>query len=469
MTRAALKTLALLPALAICLGLFMAVPALAIPTMAPKLRDKEVRLGLQSNTYLTRVSETNSDSGTGNLGLTVGVRGAGSNQSFQFGVEAESLYGLRRANYRYLDIGEIYAGIENKGEKERPYVYLGRKRFQWNTLDSYWSMGLFQPRFRWDYLSERENGLFGLFTGYQSEFVQATAYYSPIFIPEQGAPFDIAGGNCTSSSPWFSCPSSSIQIFNQQTNVRFTLDVPPVKKLILHGGGGGTLRVGREYGFFGRASYAHKPMNQFLLSFEGRLDVATNSIPAIIRPRVLYHHLYATDLGYSTERHGITGSAIFERPERDVTPSNWNTQESSAADLFGLTLRTQPFTDAKHTRFEFSALHREGGNAPDQGPFVNPGVNYFEPRYAFRNAFSFAVFTPVFDSWARRFLFSTKFIVDTANTGNILVSDVYYSPASALFLNLGVDLLGSNSSSPVDFISRYQRNDRIRGGIAYVF
>ena len=39
----------------------------------------------------------------------------------------------------------------------------------------------------------------------------------------------------------------------------------------------------------------------------------------------------------------------------------------------------------------------------------------------------------------------------------------------SLVLNIGLDMLGSNNPSPVDFLSRYQRNDRIRGGVAYAF
>jgi hypothetical protein len=446
-------------------------PAMAIPTMSPKLRDREVRLGLAGNYYLTRNTETTSDAGTGSTALTVGVRGVGNNKDFHFGVEAESLYGLRHANYRYLDVGEIYAGYEPKNASTPSHgsVYVGRKRQQWSALDSYWGAGLFQPRFRWDYLNERENGLFGLFGGFHGELVQAHGYWSPIFIPEQGAPFDINGGSCRSSSPWFSCPSSSIFIFNQPTAVRFTLEVPPVKDLIQHWGAGGSIRVGRKDGAFGRLSYAHKPMNQFLLSFEGRLDVANGAIPAVIRPRVLYHDLFGLDAGWSAERHGVTGSVIHERPIRDATPTNWNTQESTKATLLGITTRTQPFDAIKYTRFEFAWLYRDGGIAPDQGPFVSANSNYFEPRFSFKNAFSFALFTPLKDTWARRFLFSTKFIVDTENTGNILVSDLYYSPTSALILNAGLDMLGSNSTNPVDFISRYQRNDRVRWGVAYVF
>jgi hypothetical protein len=96
-------------------------------------------------------------------------------------------------------------------------------------------------------------------------------------------------------------------------------------------------------------------------------------------------------------------------------------------------------------------------------------VNTFEPRFAFYNAFSMAVFTPVVDAWAPDFLVSVKFIVDTANSGNILINNVYYSPLPSVFVTVGMDVLGSKNSDPVDFISRYQRNSRLRGGVAYVF
>ncbi len=455
---------------AVLVGFHFPLSAFAIPTLYPKLQDHEIRVGAIGNSYLTKDSEPNSDQGTGNLGLSAGVRGVGENGGFQFAVEGESLFGLRNAHYRYLDIGEIYAGYENKETPKRASVYLGRKRYEWSTLDSYWSLGLYNPRFRWDYLNERENGLFGLFTGYQTEFLQTTAYFSPIFIPEQGAPFDIAGGNCKSASPWFSCPTSTIQIFNQPVNVRYTLDIPPIKKLIMHAGGGATVRVGKKYGPYSRLSLARKPINQFLLSFEGRLDLVSNEVPAVIRPRVLYHDLYALDIGWNSPNHGVTASAIAERPIRDTTPATWNTQETTNAMLYGITARSQPFPKLfPNTRLETSYLHRDGGVAPDRGPFVSPGVDYFEPRFAFKNAFSFALFTPLLNAWADRFLLSTKFIVDTANEGNILVADTFYSPLRSLFLDLGVDILGSNSTSPVDFISRYQRNDRLRGGVAYVF
>jgi hypothetical protein len=140
------------------------------------------------------------------------------------------------------------------------------------------------------------------------------------------------------------------------------------------------------------------------------------------------------------------------------------------AFLMGLTLKTMPFqAPFRNTRLELSYFHRDGGDAPDRGPFAQAGTSIFEPRYAFRKAFSVAVFSPLSDSWSRSFLCSLRFVVDTIHEGNILQTDLYYLPVARTYLNLGLDVLGSDSTTAVDFISRYQRNDRVRAGVAYVF
>lgn len=446
--------------------IFIGLNALALPTLQPRMRDSEIRLGLTGNYYLTKGTDSLADDHTGNTAVTIAGRKVGHQDQFSYGVDGEGLYGLGGSNFRYLNIAEGYVGWNNN----RWSAFIGRKRYAWNNLDSYWSLGLFQPRFRWDYLNEKENGLFGFFAGYQSPGFSIVGFASPLFIPEQGAPFDIANGSCKSASPWFSCPASSIFLFNETTDVNFKLEIPSVRKIVMNPAGGVTARVGKDTGPFARLAYIHKPINQLLLSFEGRLSLSSSAIPAVIRPRVLYHDLTALDAGWNSERHSLTASTIWELPRRDYTPPSWNTQEISPALLTGATLKTMPFSESfKFTRFEFSYFHRHAGNNSDRGPFVNADVATFEPRYAFKNAYSAAIFTPIADAWARTILFSTKFIYDSLNRGNILISDLYYRPLSPLFFNVGMDMLGSDSRKPDDFISRYQRNDRVRGAVNYAF
>lgn len=445
------------------------ISAHAIPTWQPPLQNHEIRLGIESNHYLAEISAANSNFKRENLGARVEIRSFSENDRWQYGLDAGAQLGSHNS-YHYYTVNELYGGVESVHSKSRWNAYAGVKKLEWNALDSYWTLGLFQRRFRWDYLREQEGGLLGAFVGYQTELFQAEAYASPFFIPEQGAPFDISGGKCRSSSPWFSCPAAEILVFNQPAVVRYSLKTPPLSELVSHAGAGGTVRIGGEQGLFTRLSYAHKPLNQIILAFEGSLDLSANDVPAIIRPRILYHNLYGADLGWRQKTFSFVASGMSEIPVRDGTPPGWNTQELSNATILGATMVVQP--DAghfHHSRFEISYINRNGGDAPDLGPFSNPYSSYFEPRHALQNAYSIALVSPLFDGLADSFLFSTKFVVDTLHEGNILITDAYIRPSRQWLLNLGLDMLGSKSSAPVDFISRYQRNDRVRFGAVYAF
>jgi len=208
-------------------------------------------------------------------------------------------------------------------------------------------------------------------------------------------------------------------------------------------------------------------MNQFLLAYEGRLDLSTLVLPATIHPRVVYHHLYSIDSGFKIGDASLVAGAIWEKPVRDITPSQWNTQEAGDATLGGAVFR-MPLLN-KSTRMELAYLHRKGGNSADRGPFAQAGSGVFEPRYAFRNAYSFVFITSFLDDWAQKFTWSNRFVFDAANNGNILISDIHIRFFKRALLNFGIDILGSESRDPVDFISRYQRNDRLRGGLSYAF
>ena len=96
----------------------LAQPAFALPTMQPRLRDHEIRLGLDAKTYLTPSNQPSGDAGTGNADLTIGVRGVGEKSDLHYAFEGESLLGLKRASYRYVDLGELFVGLERKTRKK---------------------------------------------------------------------------------------------------------------------------------------------------------------------------------------------------------------------------------------------------------------------------------------------------------------------------------------------------------------
>ena len=92
-------------AIASLAALLLPSAALAISTLQPKLRDQEIRLGLQAKSYLTQSAESASDQGTGNASFSLGLRGIGEEGSFHFGAEAETLIGVKGANIAIWILG----------------------------------------------------------------------------------------------------------------------------------------------------------------------------------------------------------------------------------------------------------------------------------------------------------------------------------------------------------------------------
>lgn len=431
----------------------------------------QLELGLRANRYFVSDPENQPlpDYRTSNLGTNLFWRGFSEKDGWQALADFEGQLGLNTSNFNYWNLNEAYVGYA-LNDSESLHLYFGRKLSDWSELDEQWSIGLFQPRFRWDYLEERSSGLSGVFAESTGEYATFTAFASPIFIPEQGAPQSFSNGTCKSASPWFYCPNPHVDLFNQNTEVRFSLEVPPILKLISYFGYGASLRLGKKQGFYWRNSAADKPINQLLLSYEGSLDFSTQNLPAVIHPRVLRHKLLASELGYKQEKFSTLVSAISEHPERDSTPAFWNTQEAADTLLAGGFLRgTLAGAGANATNAEIAYLYRKKGFASDRGPFAGPDPGIFEPRYAFKNAYSLFLRSPIISSWAPYFQSAVRFIVDTNNEGNILMADIATFPAKRLRFNFGIDLLGSASHRAVDFISRYQRNDRVRGGLHYSF
>ncbi len=452
---------------AIFFGALVSASAFALPPLKPRIARNTGILGIQGSGYFTNSDTTLADERIGNIGLTGEGRGYHSGDFLEVEGQISSLLGLRKANYRYLAVPEAYAATVNPTYK----FYFGRHITEWSALDDYWMLGVWQPRFRWDYLQEEDQGLTGLFFTYNepnaSLPIEFKLFASPLNIPEQSAPVDIVNGNCKTVSPWFSCPGSTVLLFNKPTTIKFQIDMPPIRKLITHFGLATSLRIGTEGTTFARLSYARKPINQVLLAYEGRLDLSTFNLPATIHPRIFNHELYTFETGHAF-RQGtrLLASVTRERPLRDFTPIEWNTQEVAPA-WFGGLIAYIPVSE--QTMLEASVFHRDGGNADDKGPFAGTLGSVFEPRYPFHNAVSATIRTSVRKHWLPYFNNATRFVWDKDFDGNILSSDFRFLPTRPLRFNFGFDILGSRNPSNVDFIARYQRNDRVRGGMEYVF
>jgi hypothetical protein len=372
-------------------------------------------------------------------------------------------------------------------------ISFGRKLEDWNHLDEEWHLGVWQPRYRWDYLRPDTVALTGLTVEVDRPLFKAVLFGSPLFIPERGVPVGNENGQLISDSPWFISPPSNIQVLTRDTPLKYDLQMPAMSKLLLHPGASGMFRVGDQMGPWVSGAYAYKPMNQLLLSYDGKLVLNDNrsavdvaSVPVV--PRVVYHHLISAEAGFNHELFSGWISSLLDRPGHDYgqgLSGTWTEQTVTTSVAISPTVQIH-IRDEKNNRMkaQMSYLYQDGGNGPDvaaDGQVLLSGRSVFEERYPYQSALKFGgeLEMPSFlSSFGLRNAGTTavasSLLYDTKNRGSIFSLDLKYLPTSRWEMGLGADILGSqdtanNSGTANDFIGRYQANDRLRAGVTYVF
>lgn len=387
-----------------------------------------------------------------------------------FGVEAEGRVTVNNTSYNYLEFPQLFIGTPRLFNRFQ--VHVGRKLVDWSRADDEWRLGIIQPRFRWDYVNPKTVGLAGAFASAELGIAKATLFGSPYFTPERGVPFRVSEGAFASDSPWFTSPPRFVRFNNQDTEVVYRVRSPAVSEVISHPGGGGLIELGQSYGFFGSVGYAYKPMNQLNMAYDGKLRIPENQLEVTLVPRVIYHHVFSSSFGFRTETLRTRLSMMGESPENQPAPDGFTYQQVSPAFVASPSIEFDlPLIPRGGlTTFKLGYFKLFGGQVEDVGPRASGNGSIFESRYAFQNAVSVGIHTPLPGPLAKVLLFKSTLFHDFSVQGSMLTSGLEYRPTPFLLMSLGADIIGGKESETgSDFFTRYRTNDRVHGGVSYVF
>jgi hypothetical protein len=347
--------------------------------------------------------------------------------------------------------------------------HLGRVMVPWSTLDDDWALGVFQPRFIYDFLHPQRVGLAGGFVRVQTRDFRLTFFASPGFIPDRGLPVNVENGRIGSIDPFFHSPIQEVIYEGRSTPIAYRLVRGSLSEMLMRPAIGVTSQVGGEQGWAASASYAYKPVNQVLLAYNNLYNLSFEVADADIFPRIVMHHVASADLRYSA--NGATGSlsVIREVPIMDRVPSEWTAQQTAPAWLISPQVS---WRGGKTFQASASYLRVEGGNAPDlrasTGPKLMEGASVFDPRYPFTSAVKLSAGDQLWRSGQKSLTWRSQFIMDLKHAAQAYLHSVAYQPNASWQARLGTDILVS-SSEGTDFISRNRANDRFFGAVSYVF
>jgi hypothetical protein len=429
------------------------------------MADAKLAVGVSSTNYLGQGVEGREASYSA-LDLTLDAATRGDEIDSRAFVQSQ--IGFNDSEYRFVEFPELYVATSKKWLT--PFrTTVGRKIEDWSVLDKTWGTGAFQPRFRWDYLRPQEVGLLGLYQEIESGSFRAMVFYSPLFVPDRGAPLDFTDGRIRSVSPWVVNPPYEIEIMRKKVPVHYEARMPKVSEIVRQDSVAGQVSLGYRSGLWGSASYAYKPMNQLLMSYEPRLSLDENgSANAVLYPRVAYHHLAGTDVGYRGKTVSASLSFLADLPRDEAPPVARTSQQVGNMFSVSPTLQMNVFgTGTNAGGLTLSYLRVFGKDLPDTGLLSDGETSEFDSRYPYKNAFLFSTHLP---TW-RRLSTDARLLVDLENPGTIVSWHFQYSPAREWKLFLSTDVLSSYSDEGdgTNFIRRYRENDRVAGGVTYVF
>jgi hypothetical protein len=391
-------------------------------------------------------------------------------QVWEFKAQAEASWGLGcTRNCSFVEAPELYAG-RNFGDTFT--LRAGRVRHDWSRFDSFWDLGLTEPRHRWNYLHPLHVGLTGLFSEYRvAKNLTITTFASPLYIPERGVPIDASNGNVDSASPWFLHPPREISLAGQATPVRYRLRLPALSQIVVHPSAGLEVRKDFANGFWSKASYLYKPMNQLAIGVDALFDLSALDVSVDLYPRVVYHHLVNAELGWANDSTSAWFASLIEVPVRDSTPARWTTQEFQHASAIsaGVEQEAPKLWTARRPRARIGAMKAWGGNAADRSPFAMSGPSQFELRYPIALAVLVGLDLPLVGEVSQRLDLNTQFLIDVEGQASRLSVGLNYKPTTHVEAQVGADVLGGDPSKTNNYLVQYRANDRVYGKVSYEF
>ena len=373
-------------------------------------------------------------------------------------------------NQSHIAVHELYTSLKTSGYR----VYVGRKLNGWSAMDREWNMGVWQPYFEIDALRPEPQGLSGLFFDVSRDNYQFMAFATPLFIPTMGPAIREENGSLVSDSRWYRSPVSEQVFLGRPNPITYKLSVPEATKLASNGGYGAMGRVGNvNEGAWAIASAGYTPVNSLILKRNVRRQILDPNVGVVVSPEVAYHQVFSTDVGYSTGSVHTTVSYMQDAPEEKLPEDGWVLQRLAGIRAYSLNLDwVVPQFRTHALKLQLNYLKVDGGGITDIVSDGSPdSINLFNQRLRFTNAFKVKVQGELARFSGKPLITKFYYLYDSDQKGSMINTEFLFYPSTEWAFVAGADILGVQDESyqPKSFLNQFRANDRIYGGMTYVF
>lgn len=399
------------------------------------------------------------------------------NNQFYYKADMNAVLPMNESSELHVYVPDLYAGRSFSFTNSRSLeVSVGRKQHTWSYMDEVWGVGIWQPKLRWDYVTPLPMGLTGLFMDFGRPGMNLTVFLSGLHLPDQHPPFTVDDGTIESSSRWFRAPISQVEVASGENDVFYEINNPSVSDVVFNPSIGFSFLGGsQEDGFWARASYANKPMNQFHVAIDTQdiLKIAGDSVlKPSVNPLVIRHELTTLETGWTGDNNSFWMSQTLERFERPELPEGQEQTELIDGGYFSIGYSQRlHFLKMPQTRLNLGYLHRQDSLLTGQSLVIEGDIESSAQRLNFSKLYSVGLQTPFYPSRYEQLQASFTWTYSPIDRGEWVSADFIYQPDRRWSWQLGLDFFGSPKQPGKDtsFITSYKNNDRLRGSLSYVF
>lgn len=439
------------------------------PTIESEAASMTVQGRLESSRYLATISEKPSLTNNQNVRLMSQGQGSWSSilgYTFEAGFESSF---RRTQTYPVVAEGAL---VMNTGTPLT--VYAGRKRMDWSEIDRHWNLTLWQPTFAPDTLRPEQHGLAGVFADWSTENFGFVAYASPFHIPNITPDIRTEDGRMLSDSRWRRARTHDYDFNGRHNTIRYDIDVPRLEQLVFQPGGAMQARIGRrDNGLWATVSAANKPVNEILVAREISKRVDQDVVDVRLYPKIAHHELASVDVGYAAPYFRATMSALEDRPKLLPADPEGAVQKLAPIQAYSARMEVKPMPFVAPSLVTgASYLRLFGGEIQDITVTEEPDERtMFDSRVNFRNAASFDLSGETGRVFRRPVISKFMYLYDWYQRGSLISAEVQIQPDRQWAVLLGVETLGVEDESyrPTTFLNQFRANDRVYGGMTYVF
>lgn len=463
------------------MGLILVLAAFAVGSPLAFAAEKPasyLNLDLRQDRFLGEVQHSTQESNFTQGALRIKAEPT-KQKFFDYKLDARGQGTFESSDETYFGVPELYAATNTAPVR----VTVGRKKRSWSELDQYFHLGVWQPELRWDYLNPEQQGLTGAFIDLEvSRSSSFTLFASPVNIPDQGPQYKLRDGKFYSSNRWFQQPSTALGLFANsnyasEAPLYFKIDRPSDRELFFNP----SLALAFDYkgdtGYWTRASYAYKPRNQIHIGMEGQGNLGAAvplEVTAVIHPKIINHHVATLETGVNnTDSRGYV-SVTADLPDRSGFPDAYEEAPLDDALIAGASFQHYAgnWLGGRPSWLQYSYMRVfEVGSKSKSSALREDKVQSSLDRYPLKNIAALDWKVRLLQMGSHNLHWTNRYWYSIPDQGGWLSSQLEYQLGAMTWL-LGADVLGSQAaadSEQASLFTRYRANDRVFGGISYVF